>query len=37
LDDEGRRERWAGIMDVIDPDSYREEMTSIIQWSIKAH
>jgi hypothetical protein len=37
LDDEGRRERWAGIMETIEPGSYREEMTSIIHWSVKAH
>ena len=37
IDEEGRRERWAGIMVTIDPDSYNEEMTSFIQWSIKAH
>jgi len=37
LDSEGRRERWAGLMDVIEEGSYHEDMTSIIHWSIKAH
>lgn len=36
LDQEGRRERWASIKDVVEEDSYREELTSIIHWSAKA-
>lgn len=37
MDSEGRRERWAGIMDVVEEGSYHEDMTSIIHWSTKAH
>ena len=36
LDEEGRRARWASIMDVVQEGSYREELTSIIHWSAKA-
>ncbi len=37
MDDEGRRARWMSITEIIEPDSYHEEMTSFIQWSVKAH
>jgi hypothetical protein len=35
-DEEGRRARWASIMDVVDEDTYREDMTSIIKMSMSA-
>jgi len=35
-DEEGRRARWTSIMDVVDEDTYREDMTSIIKLSMSA-
>jgi hypothetical protein len=36
IDGEGRRARWTSIMDVIEEDSFRETMTSIIKMSMTA-
>jgi hypothetical protein len=36
IDGEGRRARWASIMDVIEEDTFRESMTSIILMSMTA-
>jgi hypothetical protein len=35
-DDEGRRARWTSIMDVVEEDTYREYMSSIIKASFSA-
>jgi hypothetical protein len=35
-DDEGRRARWTSIMDVVEEDTYREDMTNIIKMSMSA-
>jgi hypothetical protein len=35
-DEEGRRARWTSILDVVEPDTFHETMTSIIKMSLTA-